>query len=487
MIRRFFFLFFLPSVVLSQTVIYRSVQINKTSALATGSGNNLTISGTTATFANPLPDSIGVGDCIQYDDDNDGDIDANDSVCFIHGRTSSTVFTVANAAGGTPTATAAADQDWAIFRSYINFNLNEAGTENTGIDVDVSNFDAGSRNIVTANEQWHFACYRGQMGGGMDFDTWTTGTRTSNTNNYVRYYAPYLTSEVGVTQRHTGKYVNDNVAACVAGAAAASITFGNGSTRVIIEGLIIKVQTTGAQIGLLFDGTTATSMQEIKDCIIFGQSAGTGVYGINYFWNAGGVDVIKISNTVFYDLLGSFGAGCNMGAASDTMYVYNCTFSDMTNYCLNISSGFVVGKNIISQNGGVGAFSVSPLTRPENNASDDASAQGTNSRINQTFTFTNEAGNDFSLTTEDVGARNFGKDVSADAFLAVTTDNKNASRPSGGAFDIGAFETIETSEVETSEVRRWIVQSLFPEMNLIYIALGIAALVLVYRKFFRKA
>ena len=44
----------------------------------------MTIVGELATFASAMPDNVGVGDVIQYDDDDDGDIDADDSLVFIH-------------------------------------------------------------------------------------------------------------------------------------------------------------------------------------------------------------------------------------------------------------------------------------------------------------------------------------------------------------------------------------------------------------------
>ena len=65
------------------TKIFRSVGPSATTAITTGSSNEMTISGTTATFASSLPTNVGVGDAIQYDDDNDGDIDADDSIAFI--------------------------------------------------------------------------------------------------------------------------------------------------------------------------------------------------------------------------------------------------------------------------------------------------------------------------------------------------------------------------------------------------------------------
>lgn len=80
------------------TAIYRSVGSGNTSVLATGGGNPLASSGNTATFFQPLPDRVGVGDVIQYDSDNDGTID---SLAFIHGRADSTHCTVKNKDGNT--------------------------------------------------------------------------------------------------------------------------------------------------------------------------------------------------------------------------------------------------------------------------------------------------------------------------------------------------------------------------------------------------
>ena len=60
--------------------LYRSVGTTAT-ALESGTGNGLTISGSTATFDSGLADNIGVGDVIQYDSDGNSSIDA---LAFIH-------------------------------------------------------------------------------------------------------------------------------------------------------------------------------------------------------------------------------------------------------------------------------------------------------------------------------------------------------------------------------------------------------------------
>ena len=75
------------------TKIYRSVGPSATTAITTGSSNEMTITGTTATFQSSLPTNVGVGDAIQYDDDSDGDIDSDDSIVFISGRITERILT----------------------------------------------------------------------------------------------------------------------------------------------------------------------------------------------------------------------------------------------------------------------------------------------------------------------------------------------------------------------------------------------------------
>jgi hypothetical protein len=82
--------------------LYRSVGTN---------GNNLNtdsrtveISGSTANFAGDMPNNVGVGDVLTY---NSG----GNQLAFIHGRTSSTVFTVKDKDGNSPTVFTVKDKD----------------------------------------------------------------------------------------------------------------------------------------------------------------------------------------------------------------------------------------------------------------------------------------------------------------------------------------------------------------------------------------
>lgn len=437
-------LFFLPSLLFGQTVIYRSIQINKTSALATGAGNNLTISGSTATFASALPDSIGVGDVIQYDADANGTVD---NLAFIHGRTSSTVYTVKDSLGATTNLNAVTnDQDWSIFRSYINLNFNESGTENTGVADALENFDTGNRNIVTANEQWHFACYRGLLGGGAQFDAWTTGTATSNPNNYVRMYAPYLSSEVGTSQRHAGVFVSDNASASLSGSASGSfIIAGSTVGRFIIEGIQVSSLAT-TPTGIRITSTVANAKYEIKSCIIKAVVNPANNDGIAID-GATNPTTVLISNNIIYDWANR--AGILLNQASVTVYAHNNTIVDNGNGLQQTAGTFNSVNNLAHSNGVdfTGSFTA------EYNASSDGTAPGTNSRTSQTFTFVNEAGNNFQITIDDAGALDFGKNISADSNLPVTVDIVNTARPqpTNGSFDIGASEV---EQAATGRIRK---------------------------------
>jgi hypothetical protein len=71
-----------------------------------------------------------------------------------------------------------------------------------------------------------------------------------------------------------------------------------------------------------------------------------------------------------------------------------------------------------------------------NNASTDDRAPGTNSRINQTFTFVNAASGDFQLTSGDTGAKGFGLDDPGAGLFADDVASRTRTSP----WDIGAHK-----------------------------------------------
>lgn len=442
--------YFSPS--LAQTQIYRSTQYGKTSALKVGTGINLTISGTTATFASAMPDTVGVGDAIQYDATGLGSVT---NICFISARTSSTVYTVQDAAGGTPTA-CTNDQDWSIFRAYTSWANVESGTENTGISATVRAFDAGNENLSSANENWNVACYRGFDTDNVDFSGWTF-----NTNNRLTFYSPTSTAEVGLTQRHAGLYPGTTLTAVNKSGA---ITFGISSInqQISFRGIIFHMN--GVECSILnFQNANSSSVFEVTESVFVGRNgsgcSGTAA-GIGY---ASGVNGrLNVRNCIFYNFDGSgsnSGAGrhaaiiyTNDGSSTGTIYVYNVTDYN-SNYTIDFEEpqGNVVVKNVISQASDTFGFfatgGASFDAASDYNLSDRAAdAPGANSKNSTSVSFVATGSNNFHLNSGDTGAGNSGVDLSADANLVVTTDIDGAARPTGAnTVDMGADEGVVTA------------------------------------------
>jgi len=121
-----------------------------------------------------------------------------------------------------------------------------------------------------------------------------------------------------------------------------------------------------------------------------------------------------------------------MGDSSGlTDWFYNCTAIDNGVYGFDDTGGsnIVLCKNCLGDNNAPEDFdSVGTFTGSLNNASGDATAQGTNNRINQTFTFVNAGNDDYHLTNTDAGARTYGVDLSADSIFAFDDDIDGQTR-----------------------------------------------------------
>lgn len=466
MVRFLKILLLLPFFASAQTQIYRSVQAGKTSALATGTSNAMTISSGTATFNSAIPDTIGVGDAIQYDDDGDGDIDANDSICFIHGRTSSTVYTVKNAAGSNP-ADVVGDQDWSIFRAYTSWQLAENGTENTGIDADLINFDTHTtgRDISAAtgtNEVWRFAMYRGEesVSASTDLDGWVTGA-----NNFLIFYSPILPSEVGVSQRHSGSLSASSCYLLTRTNAGGVLRINTGGTsthpgHVWIDGLQLRSTGSAALSYHVIDMAAVAMISgdtiKISNNIVKGASTGDGSaqdqFGIG--WDGVNIQNAKVWNNIVYDFRTTQTRGWGIGngfSASGTMWAYNNTVHNCKYNYLR-TGGTITVKNCISQSDITDGFSGTFDAASDYNISDRAAdAPGANSKSGTSVVFTNEAGDIFLLNVTDTGAKASGISLAADADIPFNTDILNSTR--GAVWDMGAHQ------VTTSTGRRkWLIK-----------------------------
>jgi len=416
--------------------LYRSVGTNAGN-LNTG-GWTVTISGTTATFSNPMPNSIGVGDALQY---NSGGL----RVAVIHGRTSSTVYTVMDKNGGTPTA-ASAGTAVGVYRAYTSLADWQSQTQNSNITADNIN---PNKNLVSANTIMNVACY----GDGVDTTAVNISGWTTEADHYIKIYTPVSLSEVGVSQRHNGKWDGSKYSIQAANVRVINIgATGTGiAGNVWIDGLQIYLSsaTSAGSAGIGIDQTDAAN-HRISNNIIRGVTGTAANYGI-YAKDAVGANYVRIWNNIIYGFNGSNGCGIyNDGdyGAAFTFYAYNNTvYGCVRGYMRNgPSAGPFVAKNNIAYNNTDNYNNAAPFDASStNNLSGpglDADIPPTGARNGVTVTFINPTGSppDLRLAPSDIGAKDWGVILSSDANLAFSDDIEGLNRPFGSAWDIGADE-----------------------------------------------
>ena len=407
------------------TSLYRSVGTTATDLNT--SAHNVTISGTTATFAGTMPDNIGVGDALAY---NNGSA----QLAFITGRTSSTVYTVADKDGGTPAA--ASNVAVGVFRSYTSLFNWEASTQNGNITEPSPGDVNPSTNLVTANTIMMVAAYGdGPDTTNLDIDSWTTGS-----SNYIKIYTPASISEVGNTQRHSGiwdtsKYHIEAVEKVI----------DVWEEYVRIEGLQIR-QTSVVQpgdSGIIVNATT-TAEYQFSHNIIRGVTSTSWHTGIE-FYTVGPSSVAYIWNNIIYDFGNStFGYAMNPTDPDLTSYIYNNTMYNNGNGILEDEGAVAIAKNNIAfghtgnDYGGMDAAS-------DNNLGEDTAFAGDANYVQTSQTavqmFVDPSGSPRDLhilSTSD--AHDAGADLSGDANLPFSDDIDGESR--SGSWDIGADEQI---------------------------------------------
>ncbi len=421
-----------PAPLLAATAIYRSVGPGNTSPLATGAGNNMTISGTTATFGAGLPANAGVGDVILYDANDDG---TRESWAFISARTSSTVFSVADRDGTFPPNTTAPDQDWRIYRAYTSLADAEEGTENTGIEAGLRDFDtwSGGKNIVSSDEIWNIACYADAVDTqGVTINGWTTSS-----SNYLHIFTPYLPTQVGTSQRHTGTWTSSGYRLEVSN----DTPFFLYENYIYIEGLQIRQtnMTSGYLPAISFE-LSATVHHAIAYCILRGDPATAAPrnHGI-YVTHGGGT--ARIWNNVVYDFQGPNARGIYCEDNSYTNYVYNNTIVDCTEG-LDSNSRTAFTFNNVAQGCGAGFPGIYSYASDYNLSDLAGDAPGANSKNSTTVSFVNAGADDFHLAAGDIGARDSGTDLSGDPNLPFSDDIDGDARPYNGIWDMGADEYV---------------------------------------------
>jgi len=262
-------------------------------------------------------------------------------------------------------------------------------------------------------------CYAMADATAVTIDGWTT-----NATNYIKINVPD-------SDRHNGVWSTSAYRLSINGATA--LTVNEAYTR--CEGLQIEDYGTAGYHN--FVNYNLGNYFRFGYGIIRKTTADLGVH--NGFYGATNGNFAYIYNTLMYDM-GRF--NYDDSGAGLFQYIYNCTAQNVTAAAGAFHSwgNRGVAKNCIAQDCTDGYSGNWDTTNSKYNNSDIASdAPGANSQTGE-VTFTNEAGDDFSLAAGDAFAKDLGTDLSADAVFPFSDDIINVTR--SDTWDIGAFAYI---------------------------------------------
>jgi hypothetical protein len=424
--------------------IYRSVGPSNTDPLVEGSQDNeLTISGSGASFDLGLPDNVGLGDVIVYDSNDDSTYDA---LAFIHGRNSPTSYSVAASDGMDAVDTSGSTEYWVIYRAYTSlYNAVLSMDENAGIPVDYRDFDNqyGDKDLATSNKIWNIACYADAVDTAKArVEGWMT-----DADHYLKIFTPVSKGEVGVSQRHTGKweqsgYMLEYELESDGGERVLNFSCSSHRCDVHIEGLRISKTSFNNWSGACVFIAGLTDARISKTLI---RGTGTNGQGIHV---SGSAAKLKLFNSVIFETGGDNGTSLFLDAAG-TAHIYNVTLYN-NNRGTYFSSGTtapgVILKNVISYNNNSYCFfSIDYGEGSTNNSATDSTAisdslaNGHEQAVADVFV--DAAGGDFHLSDQAIDCKDLGADLAGDPNITFSDDIDDQSRPAG-LWDFGADEFV---------------------------------------------
>lgn len=227
-----------------------------------------------------------------------------------------------------------------------------------------------------------------------------------------------------------------------------------GESFVRMSGLWIEQAVTNGNVSMLkFNYQDASNDVRIDSCVFKGPGEdGDIIYGVNLEDDAGDDTILRMSNSLIYDV----GTG-NLDMALrcqefDTLYLYNCTIigGQYGIYDANAQEvpGNIIMKNCVINGSTTCATIVDAVTTfSTDNLFSDASGFGANVTANTTLTFT---GATYHLDSTDTEAIDVGVDLTGDPNIAVTDDYDGDARPQGSDYDLGYDEYVPAGGAETN-------------------------------------
>ena len=411
---------------------------------------NVTITDGMAAFDASQANNIGVGDQVV----------AGGNTYYITGRVTATQYQVSTRTGATP-ANLASTSLTSITRAFNSLSTAETNSTNSS-HLGTVNLTSTGANVVLNWAAYNDGAFNGADGSGSGL---VINGYTTDSTHYLRLYAPSVTSEVGISQRHSGKEGT--------GAVISSQASSGDYTAIDIQDADVKVD------GLEIDGSSLSNIgniyglfsngsynvdfdnmlvHDLKNSTTLDGTSNASVVGL---WVLGG-GVYKVRNTMIYDLsnVSTTTSYRTIGmslAASGELDVNNCfiyslsmTSSSGSSYGVQQASG----SGVTVKNSYVGKISsnsathvaFSSVSNQSFNVSSDSTASGTGSKTGKTDyeNYFIEAGS----SNTDLHLRNpsavlwgtNGTDLSSDGTLPVTTDIDGDARPTSYRPDIGPDE-----------------------------------------------
>jgi len=377
---------------------------------------NVVINAGIATFdVEQTATNMGVGDRLT----------AGGNAYFLKSKISNTQWHVVTKLGGVP-ANLVATPVTSIAHEFGSLAQAE---EYAGDGSHLNTYD-----LVTANFRLNLPCYydSGPDTTGVIIQGWV-----ADTSNYIKIYTPYGSTEVNLSQRHTGVW-DDSRFSIVTEETAIQIP-SDGPAFTSIEGLQISLNPlVGWRHGLSISRGASVAHNIVRR---HPGNTRQNLSGIALEPSVVGERGYVYNNIVYdFDTAGSEGVATGNASTAGTL-VYNNTIVNNTTGLYTVYERTIALNNLVVGSGDSEAFHGTFADGTGYSASDgldfpDVGGAPLNNRSSQTISFVDAAVKDFRLAPGDSGARGFGANLSADASLAFTTDIEGITR--GTIWDIGA-------------------------------------------------